>query len=92
MDIKENTNNKENKQNKLNKENKEDKEDNLKNLTKKQLHQKYMLSIDKEYKINEELEEIKYDVCSYCNIDMLLNTNTGYLICSWIVVFKNLLY
>ena len=51
-------------------------------LTKKELHQKYMSLIDKDYELEEEIQEDNYDICSYCNTDMLLNTNTSLLICS----------
>jgi len=51
-------------------------------LTKKELHQKYMLIIDKEFELDDEIQEDNYDICSNCNIDMLLNVNTSLLICS----------
>ena len=51
-------------------------------LSKKELYQKYMKEIDKNYVDGLECTEVAYDVCSYCNIDMLLNTNTSLLICS----------
>ena len=51
-------------------------------MTKKELHQKYMSIINKNYETDIQQQEINYDVCSYCNVDMLLNTNTSYLICS----------
>ena len=34
-----------------------------------------MKEIDKNYVDGLECTEVAYDVCSYCNIDMLLNTN-----------------
>ena len=51
-------------------------------LTKKELHQKFMSIINKDFETDNQTQEVNYDVCSYCNIDMLLNTNTSYLICS----------
>ena len=38
--------------------------------------------IHSDHNENIENEEVSYDICSYCNTDMLLNTNTSLLICS----------
>ena len=50
-------------------------------MTKKELHKTYIKMIDDDY-IDNNTITINSDICEYCNTDMLLNQNSGVLICS----------
>jgi len=50
-------------------------------MTKKELHKTYIKIINNEYVDNNTIT-INSDICEYCNTDMLLNQNSGVLICS----------
>ena len=50
-------------------------------MTKKELYNKYMKIVDKNY-VDNDFSNVNGDICEYCNMEMLLNQNAGVLICS----------
>ena len=51
-------------------------------MNKNKIYNKYMKILDKDYIPNFEEEDREfYNLCSVCYIEMLLNQNTGMLIC-----------
>lgn len=50
-------------------------------MTKKELYNKYMKIVDKNY-VDEDFSNVYGDICESCNMEMLLNQNAGVLICS----------
>lgn len=79
-----NTNNNENNNNQLDK----DKEKNKENLSKKkikskkQLYNEFMNVIDKDFVYDDSDEDTEdLDICHYCHNEMLLEQNTGKIIC-----------
>lgn len=51
-------------------------------LSKKELYQKYMSLVEDNYVVDEDNVGDTMDVCENCNTEMLLEQNTGFIICT----------
>ena len=91
-DVKELENKENNKNTKSNKYNKyKEKDDNIIIQNKDTIYEKYMKLIDKNYiNINNDNVDI-FDSCPKCSVEMLLNNNTGQLICPICGIMENII-
>ena len=79
-----NTNNNENNNSQLDKDKEKNKENSSKKKikSKKQLYNEFMNVIDKDFVYDDSDEDIEdLDICHYCHNEMLLEQNTGKIIC-----------
>ena len=77
-----NTNNSKNNNNQLDKDKDKENSSKKKTKSKKQLYNEFMNVIDKDFVYDDSDEDIEdLDICHYCHNEMLLEQNTGKIIC-----------